>query len=111
MADREWAFTGVSDVSKGISSDVCEHLHTIVMGQAISDSTISSFLDDVDFAVGVYRGNTVTHEQSLPSNTRRNLKGAFNAALAVNERLNELDGTSMQIIGEIDPTAPARCCQ
>ncbi len=104
MADREWAFTGVSDVSEGISSVAREHLHTIVMSQAISNSTISGFLDDIDFAVGVYCGNTVTHEQSLPSNTRRNLKAAFNAALAVNERLNEFDGTSMQIIGEIDPS-------
>ena len=105
MNNREWGPTGVSRTGTGLGPIDKEHLQTIVIAHGIDAQSIGPFLAEIDQAIGCYRGAQQIHADTLPSKVRTNLEQAQQAALKLNDRINELDGLSRQLLCEQDLNA------
>lgn len=98
MADRHWGPTGVGPSGPGLNEETKEKLLTYAGSSKASRHDLDNFVGEIDKAVASYWGAKLIHTQSLPSEVRHNLKQALQADLLLNDKINDLDGLSRQLL-------------
>ncbi len=117
---RQWGATGVggrvekispyvfevsadASITARLSPDAREQIETILNGQSIAVPDTEGFFDALAGAIGFFDSGKRLREKSLPAAVRKNLRDATDAALGLQDALNELDGNSRQLLRETVP--------
>lgn len=101
---RIWNATGVTDMEfikmdSDIKSQISTHINSFnVLPDRLS---IDLFFTDLENAADMFNGGKKLAADSAPSKARRNLNAAIDAALKLNDCLDELDGNSLELIAEV----------
>jgi len=100
---RQWGATGVTDF-KPVDIDLNGREQIRSQLQSI-DSTYKvpeDFYKSLGLAIARFNSGEALAAISSPAVVRKNLQAAIDAALALNERLNDLDGNSRQLLSSVD---------
>src|SRR3712207_108579 len=76
-----------------------EHAQTVVR-TLLGRSPPAEFREALDHALQARQAADYLQKMGSPKQVRYNLKRAIEAALRLNDRLNDLDGKSRQLLGE-----------
>jgi hypothetical protein len=94
----KWGPTGVASLGPGLDSETKEQLSTILTAWGKPKSAVIRFLDEVDGAVGSYRGMQELREKSLPANVRSELTRARKTAEKLDNQLRSIGQYSIWLI-------------
>lgn len=117
---RQWGATGVggrveqirpyvfevsadASITARLSPDARTQIETILNGQSIAVPDTEGFFDALASAIGLFDWGKRLRGKSLPAAVRKNLRDATDAALGLQDALNELDGNSRQLLRETVP--------
>ena len=101
MMTREWGPTGVTGFRPAdINAQQRHHLRLELRNHGINEIS-AEFFDSLSRAIGHYLANRRLAEESKPGAVRANLKDAIDAGVLLNEKLNALDGSARQLLGEV----------
>lgn len=103
MTKRPWGPSGVGPVlpSVKLSADQCKQILDVFDESPLADP--DAFLKGVERAIHMYRQAKELARQSSPSEVRKNLELATDAALKLNDCMNDLDGNSRRLLDEVAP--------
>jgi hypothetical protein len=87
-------------VTVTLSDDAWEQVQNIVK-ERLGRPPPPDFRAALDGALQVYQASAYLQERGSPKQVRYNLQRAIKAALNLNARLNDLDGNSRQLLGEV----------
>ncbi len=97
---RQWGASGVTDLGPGLSTRIKESIKKSVFDGHQTSCPEELFVA-LDSAAGFYRSCAQMRAESLPAAVRHNLKLTLKASLRLNDRLNDLDGNSRQLLDEV----------
>ncbi len=115
---RQWGATGIggrveqirpnvfevsadASITARLSPDAREQIETILNGKSIAVPDTEGFFDALAIAIGFFDLGKRLRGESLPAAVRKNLVHATDSALGLHDALNELDGNSRQLLGEV----------
>lgn len=90
--------TGVGRPGPGLDEVAKEHLRTIASSVAPSTEDIEEFIKFVDSSASLYWAGKSVQDENLPARVRGELKRALDTALRLNDRVNDLGGTSRWLL-------------
>jgi hypothetical protein len=109
---KSLGMTGVSSPQTypGLSAGAKNDLAEILILKATDNKKVAFLLEEIDFAVKAYHAALALQRNTRPSEVRARLRETTDAALALGERLNALDGQTLWLLqkGSEDPVARMR---
>ena len=102
---RMWVPTGVGDPEPGrrdlkLSLDTKEQIKQFILDRGHSNADLDAFFGELDKGLSRFKQYARMRKKGLPATARKNLKKALKASLKLNDRINELDGNSRQLLDE-----------
>ena len=97
---RQWGSSGIADLGPGLSTRIKESIKKSVFDGHQTSCPEELFVA-LDSAAGFYRSCAQMRAESRPAVVRNNLKLTLEASLRLSNRLNDLDGNSLQLLGEV----------
>ena len=115
---RQWGATGVrgrveqirpyvfevsadASITARLSPDRRTQIEQFLKDRSIEVADPDSFFDALADAIGLFDRGKWLRSKSLPAAVRKNLVHATDSALGLHDALNELDGNSHQLLGEV----------
>lgn len=99
---RKWGATGVGDpATRRFSLGTREQIEQFLKDRSIEVADPDGFFDALAGAIGLFDTLVRLRKESRPAAVRKNLGHATDAALGLHDALNELDGNSRQLLGEV----------
>ena len=98
---RQWGASGVAQLGPGLSTRTKEDIKRSVFDCCHQTSCPEELFVALDRAAGLYKAHSQVRALSLPAAVRNNLKLTLDASLRLNDRLNELDGNSRELLSEV----------
>ena len=103
-ARRQWGSTGVFDfqifrINSTTKQNICDHLHAEFQ---IEVKRPDAFFAALDMACAMYKSGLDLAKLSSPGKVKSNLNAAIEAAVKLNDKLNNLDGNSYQLLRKIE---------
>ncbi len=115
---RQWGATGVrgrveqirpyvfevsadASITARLSPDRRTQIELILKDRSIEGADPDGFFDALADAIGFFDLGKRLRGESLPAAVRKNLVHATDSALGLHDALNELDGNSRQLLGEV----------
>ncbi len=115
---RQWGATGVrgrveqirpyvfevsadASITARLSPDRRTQIEQFLEDQSIEVADPDGFFDALAGAIGLFDWGKRLRGKSLPAAVRKNLVHATDSALGLHDALNELDGNSRQLLGEV----------
>ncbi len=115
---RQWGATGVrgrveqirpyvfevsadASITARLSPDRRTQIEQFLKDRSIEVANPDSFFDALADAIGFFDLGKRLRGESLPAAVRKNLVHATDSALGLHDALNELDGNSRQLLGEV----------
>lgn len=100
---RRWGATGVSDhVSIEIDAKARTQIGLELRARGVTSQIPEDFYKSLGEAISSFNSGRELAKASKPAKVRANLQAAIDAALVLNDRLNDLDGNSRQLLGEVE---------
>lgn len=115
---RQWGATGVrgrveqirpyvfevsadASITARLSPDRRTQIEQFLKDRSIEVPDPDSFFDALADAIGLFDWGKWLRSKSLPAAVRKNLVHATDSALGLHDALNEFDGNSRQLLGEV----------
>ena len=98
---RQWGASGVAQLGPGLSTRTKEDIKRSVFDCCHQTSCPEELFVALDRAAGLYQAHVQVKALSLPAAVRKHLKRTLDASLRLNDRLNELDGNSRELLSEV----------
>jgi len=115
---RQWGATGVrgrveqirpyvfevsadASITARLSPDRRTQIEQFLKDRSIEVPDPDSFFDALADAIGLFDRGKWLRSKSLPAAVRKNLVHATDSALGLHDALNEFDGNSRQLLGEV----------
>lgn len=84
-----------------LSSEERESIRLELRAGGVDEGHWEVFACDIEVALAAYKAMTGLSDESKPAAVRKNLKTALDAALRLNDSLNDLDANSRMLLGRV----------
>ncbi len=98
---RPYVPTGIVDFAPYKIDDQSREQIVLEVKNHGIESVTSAFFDALGVTVASFNSSQAIAEASKPAKVRKNIRNAVDAALVLNDRLDDLDGNSRQLMTEV----------